>query len=260
MLKALRTAEMHVKSQLVEIGDKQILKKGLEVRREQLRGIQKGIDEIISGLKSDQTVIMKTAVRESFQNGITGGIGEFSELKFPHYENLSHEDRIKLAGQVMSLTDRSALDFLVNYDLQLLGNVTRELADNIKQQISVGIVNGDSIAKIGEKIGGVITDPSEFRLAGKTVFKTAQTRVEVITRTETLRAYGQGRNKFYNQIGVRRIVWVTAGDERTCPQCGPLDGKEFLIDQAPPLPFHAQCRCCVTAARARVCRSGQPVH
>ena len=259
MLKSLQTAEMHVKSQLAEIGDKQILKKGLEIRREQLRGVQKGIDEIISDLKSDQTVVMRSAVKDSFQNGISGSIGEFSELKFPHYENLSHDDRLKLAGQVMSLTDRSALDFLVNYDLQLLGNVTRELADNIKQQISVGIVSGDSIAKISEKIGGVITDPNEFRLAGKTVFKTAQTRVEVITRTETLRAYGQGRNKFYNQIGVRRIVWVTAGDERTCPECGPLDGKEFPIDQIPSMP-HPQCRCSSFAARARVCRAGVPVH
>ena len=260
MLKSLHIAEMHIKSQLAEVGEKQILKKGLEIRREQLRGIHRGIDEIISDLKINQTVVMRSAVKDSFQNGISGSIGEFSELKFPHYENLSHEDRIKLAGQVMSLTDRSALDFLVNYDLQLLGNVTRELADNIKQQISVGIVSGDSIAKISEKIGGIITDPNDFRLAGKTVFKTAQRRVEVITRTETLRAYGQGRNKFYNQIGVKRVVWVTAGDERTCPQCGPLDGVEFLIDQAPPLPLHVQCRCCVTAARARVCRAGVPVH
>ena len=260
MLKSLHTAEMHVKSQLAEIGDKQLLKKGLEIRREQLSGIQKGIDDIISDLKNNQTVVIKSAVRDSFQNGIAGSIGEFSELKFPHYENLSHDDRLKLAGQVMSLTDRSALDFLVNYDLQLLGNVTRELADNIKQQISVGIVSGDSIAKISEKIGGVITDPSEFRLAGKTVFKTAQTRVEVITRTETLRAYGQGRNKFYDQIGVKRVVWVTAGDERTCPECGPLDGKEFLIDQVPTIPKHPQCRCLVMAARAKVCRAGVPVH
>ncbi|NQT33621.1 minor capsid protein [bacterium] len=204
--------------------------------------------------------MMKTAVKESFHSGITGSIGEFSELRFPHYENLSHEDRIKLAGQVMSLTDRSALDFLVNYDLQLLGNVTRELADGIKQQIAVGMVTGDSIAKIGEKIGGVITDPDKFRRAGKTVFKTAQNRIEVITRTETLRAYGQGRNKFYNQVGVRKIVWVTAGDERTCPECGPLDGKEFPIDQAPPIPKHPMCRCLVHAARARVCRAGVPVH
>jgi len=259
MLKSLHTAEMHVKSQLAEIGDKQILKKGLEIRREQLRGIQKGIDEIISNMKNNQTVVMRSAVKDSFQSGISGSIGEFSELKFPHYENLSHEDRVKLAGQVMSLTDRSALDFLVNYDLQLLGNVTRELADNIKQQISVGIVSGDSIARISEKIGGIISDPNEFRLAGKTVFKTAQTRVEVITRTETLRAYGQGRNKFYDQIGVKRLVWVTAGDERTCPQCGPLDGKEFPIDQIPSM-IHPNCRCSSFAARARVCRAGVPVH
>ena len=259
MLKTLGNAEMHVKSQLVQIGEKKLLKKGLKVRREQLRGIQKGIDEIISDLKRDQTVIMKTAVRESFQNGITGSIGEFSDLKFPHYESLSHEDRIKLAGQVMSLTDRSALDFLVNYNLQLLGNVSRELADSIKQQISVGIITGDSIAKISDKIGGVITDPDAFRRAGKTLFRTAQNRVEVITRTETLRAYGQGRNKFYNQIGVKRVVWVAAGDERTCPECGPLDGREFPIDEIPPFP-HPRCRCTTFAARAKVCRSGKPVH
>lgn len=260
MLKALHSAEMHVKSQLVEIGDKQLLKKGLEIRREQLRGIHQGIDQIISDLKAEQTLLMKSAVKDSFQNGITGSINEFSDLKFPHYENLSHEDRIKLAGQVMSLTDRSALDFLVNYDLQLLGNVTRELADNIKQQIAVGIVSGDSLVKISEKIGGIITDPGEFRLAGKTVFKTAQTRVEVITRTETLRAYGQGRSKFYNQIGVKRLVWVTAGDERTCPECGPLDGKEFQVEEMPTIPLHPACRCSFFAARARICRAGVPVH
>jgi len=247
MLKSLRTAEIHVKAQLVEIGERKLLKKGLEIRQEQLRGIQKGIDEIITDLKREHTLLLKAAISDSYQNGIVGSIGEFSELKFPYYENLSHKDRIKLAGQVLSLTDRSALDFLVNYNLQLLGNVTRELADNIKQQISVGIVTGDSIAKIGEKIGGVLTDSNEFRLAGKTAFKTAQTRVEVITRTETLRANGKGRNKFYDRIGVRRVVWVTAGDERTCPECGPLDGKEFPIDQLPPIPKHPQCRCLVLA-------------
>ncbi len=260
MVKTLQKADTYVKAELVRIGDSKVLKKGLEVRKEQLKGIQNQIDGIVRDLKNEQTLMMKTAVKESFQNGVTGSIGEFSELRFPHYENLSHEDRVKLAGQVMSLTDRSALDFLVNYDLQLLGNVTRELADNIKQQIAVGIVTGDSIAKIGEKIGRVITDPEDFRKAGKTVFRTAQNRVEVITRTETLRAHGQGRRKFYDTVGVRMVVWVTAGDERTCPECGPLDGREFPIDQAPPIPLHPQCRCLVMAARAKVCRAGVPVH
>jgi len=259
MLKVLREADQRVKAELVRIGDGTLLKKGLEVRREQLRGVQQRIDEIVRDLKAEQTLLMKGVVKESFQKGIETNIREFGELGFPHYESLSHADRIKLAGQVMSLVDRSALDFLVNYDLQLLGNVTRELADGIKQQIAVGIVNGESIAKIGEKIGGVITDTEAFRKAGKTVFRTAQNRVEVITRTETLRAHGQGRRKFYDTVGVRMVVWVTAGDERTCSQCGPLEGQEFPIDQIPPFP-HPQCRCSFFAARAKVCRAGIPVH
>ncbi len=260
MLKALREADRRVKAELVRIGDGTLLKKGLEVRREQLRGVQRRIDEIVRDLKTEQTLLMKGAVKESYQKGIESNIREFGELGFPHYESLTHADRIKLAGYAMSLVDRSALDFLVNYDLQLLGNVTRELADGIKQRIAVGIVTGESIAKIGEKIGGVISDPDSFRRAGKTVFKTAQHRIEVITRTETLRAYGQGRRKFYDRIGVRRVVWITAGDERTCPQCGPLDGQEFPMDKMPPLPRHPQCRCLVYAARAKVCRAGKPVH
>ena len=114
-------------------------------------------------------------------------------------------------------------------------------------QIAGVMVTGDSSAKIGEKIGGVITESDNVRRAGKTVFRTAQNRVEVITRTETLRAHGQGRRKFYDLVGVRMVVWVTAGDERTCPECGPLDGQEFPLDKTPPLPRHPLCRCCVTA-------------
>jgi len=259
MLKALSDAEIRVKAELARIGEGTILKKGLEVRREQLRGIQGRIDEIVRDLKANQTLLMKDAVKTSFQSGVEGGIAEFGQIGLPYYDALSHAERVKLAGQVMSLVDRSALDFLVNYDLQLLGNVTRELADAIKQQISVGIVTGDSIAKIADKVGGVITDPEEFRRAGKTVFRTAQVRIETITRTETLRAYGQGRRKFYDVAGVRRVVWVTAGDERTCPECGPLEGQEFWIDQAPPIPRHPLCRCLTVAARAKVCRAGVPV-
>jgi len=259
MLKALSEAETRLKAELARIGEGTLLKKGLDVRREQLRGVQGRIDEIVRDLKANQTLLMKDAVKTSFQNGIEGGIGEFGQIGLPYYNVLSHTERVKLAGQVMSLVDRSALDFLVNYDLQLLGTVTRQLADSIKQQISVGIVTGDSIAKIADKVGGVITDPEEFRKAGKTVFRTAQTRIETITRTETLRAYGQGRQKLYDVAGVRRVVWVTAGDERTCPECGPLEGQEFWIDDTPPLPKHAQCRCLVIAARARVCRAGVPL-
>ncbi len=74
MLKALSEADIGVKAELARIGEGTLLKKGLEVRREQLRGVQGRIDEIVRDLKSNQTLLMKDAVKTSFQNGIEGGI------------------------------------------------------------------------------------------------------------------------------------------------------------------------------------------
>lgn len=43
--------------------------------------------------------------------------------------------------------------------------------------------------------------------------------------------------------------WLTAADERTCPECAPLHGREWPEDHphaAPPL--HVNCRCRIIAA------------
>jgi hypothetical protein len=37
--------------------------------------------------------------------------------------------------------------------------------------------------------------------------------------------------------------WATAGDERVCPECGPLDGAWFEVGSGPQPPLHDHCRC-----------------
>ncbi|MGH2533192.1 MAG: phage minor head protein [Thermomicrobiales bacterium] len=37
--------------------------------------------------------------------------------------------------------------------------------------------------------------------------------------------------------------WVTARDERVCPECGPLDGLVWETDAGPAPPLHVNCRC-----------------
>ena len=69
MLKVLRNADIYVKAELVCIGDSKVLKKGLEIRNEQLRGIPKRIDEIVLDLKSDQTLLMRSAINTDFHSG-----------------------------------------------------------------------------------------------------------------------------------------------------------------------------------------------
>lgn len=37
--------------------------------------------------------------------------------------------------------------------------------------------------------------------------------------------------------------WVTARDERVCPECGPLDGLVWEATAGPSPPLHVNCRC-----------------
>ena len=53
----------------------------------------------------------------------------------------------------MSLVDRSALDFLVNFRLELMGDVADHLKRDIKGRISSGIISGKSIPDISRDIG-----------------------------------------------------------------------------------------------------------
>jgi hypothetical protein len=37
--------------------------------------------------------------------------------------------------------------------------------------------------------------------------------------------------------------WTTAADERTCPECAPLDGMVWPDGDGPAPPLHPSCRC-----------------
>jgi hypothetical protein len=67
--------------------------------------------------------------------------------------------------------------------------------------------------------------------------------MEGLSRTEVLCAHNQGRLKFHDQVGVRKLEWMTMEDERVCPVCGPLDGRVFDTNHFPQQPAHPNCRC-----------------
>lgn len=57
---------------------------------------------------------------------------------------------------------------------------------------------------------------------------------DIVTDESTLKAY--------RDAGVRRVRWVTAGDERVCETCRERNGKVYSINAIPPKP-HRRCRC-----------------
>lgn len=57
---------------------------------------------------------------------------------------------------------------------------------------------------------------------------------DIVTDESTLKAY--------RDAGVKKVRWVTAGDERVCETCRDRDGKVYSINAIPAKP-HRRCRC-----------------
>jgi SPP1 gp7 family putative phage head morphogenesis protein len=208
-----------------------------------LEKLQAELDDIIKQLKSDQTLVFKKNTRQAFTLGITQGIEELALAALPFYADLTPAGIDKLATKVFSIVDTNALDFMAQYNLTLAGDVQRELSDGIKRVILQGIVQGKGTDDIVRDLGHVVIYKDSFRHAGTRVFSKAQYRMEMIARTEVLRAHNMGRLKFHRQVGIEKLEWMTMDDERTCPVCGPLDGKKNSIDKFPQQPGHTFCRC-----------------
>jgi len=210
---------------------------------EGLKKLEVDIQGAMGTLRREQSLMFRKAAKASFRQGIYSGIDEFAVAQLPFYCDLTPKGIDKLATRVFTLVDTDALDFMTNYNLLLAGDVHRELADGIKRTVMSGIATGKGVEDIVRDLGHVVKEPESFRHAGSKVFSKAQYRMEVIARTEVLRAHNQGRIKFHRQVGVQRLEWMTMEDERVCPICGPLDGKVFDTDRFPQQPAHPNCRC-----------------
>jgi SPP1 gp7 family putative phage head morphogenesis protein len=78
-----------------------------------------------------------------------------------------------------------------------------------------------------------------------------RTRSKITAKTEAVRAHHKAKIQMYRDEGVEEVTimaeWVTAGDDRVCPICEPLDGRTFTLNEIEGmLPAHAGCRCSTT--------------
>jgi hypothetical protein len=182
----LQRAEKDVKTSLLYYANLGSLPEGKAVNMVSLQKLRQQINDHIRTVRDEHSLIMKTAVKESYKAGIHTGIGDLVSAKLPFYRELTPEGIKQCGSNIFTLIDKDAMDFLAKYNVQLAGDVSRELAGGINKAVQLGIVSGKSVPEIAKDIGRVIKDPEEFRKAGSTVFKTAQSRMELIARTVSI--------------------------------------------------------------------------
>ncbi len=244
LTEVLKSAQGQVHKALLGYGDVGSLPDNKLAAVNGLGKLDAQIQETMRTLRKEQSLMFKQSSKAAFRSGVYRGIEEFVSAQMPFYKDLTPDGIGKLTTSVFTLIDTDALDFMTNYNLVLVGDVSRELESGIRRTILSSITTGKDVRDIVRDMGAVIENKESFRNAGSKVFSKAQYRMEMIARTEVLRAHNQGRIKFHQQVGVQRLEWMTMEDERMCPVCGELDGKVFDIDRFPNQPYHPRCRCC----------------
>lgn len=103
-------------------------------------------------------------------------------------------------------------------------------------QLALGVKNGETKTELVERV----------QQKGKDLSETRSKRI-ITTETVAIVGYIGYMTGVFN--GVTMKTWVTAGDERVCPVCAPLDGVEVPIDSnfegagVKYPPAHVMCRC-----------------
>lgn len=132
-----------------------------------------------------------------------------------------------------------AIEFLQDYTFQNIKDMTEEIANDLRSELSRGIINGEGITKLTARVNKV--------------FDSGKNRAEMIARTETNRADNQGKLLAMKGSGIEmKKKWITHEDDRTSAICNRLDGQTVPLDadfkdsttgwegQAPP--SHVNCR------------------
>jgi len=76
----------------------------------------------------------------------------------------------------------------------------------------------------------------------------SNSRAMTIARTEVINAHAEGQLDAFTKLGVEdlgvKAEWSTAGDDRVCEECEPMEGQIFTVEEARGLiPLHPNCRC-----------------
>lgn len=157
---------------------------------------------------------------------------------------------------VFTDTDKEALDFVRQYNFQLIRKLSNDLRGNVKKTITQAVATGENPYSLANKIVELGVKPLE----GSTL--SAKQRAVMIAKTEVSRAQNTGILQSYVNEGYTEVTILTAEDSDVCSLCldnaylfnkgedkvyhpGLKDNVHRIsdLDENSILPLHPNCRC-----------------
>ena len=115
------------------------------------------------------------------------------------------------------------------------------LEKELEKTFMQGVVRGQNPRTIARGMYPTLKDAVQDN------FKNARYACERLARTEMIHTLNESTMQSYKDYGVEKYQFVCGLDERTCPECGSLDGKIFAVSEkiegvTYPV-IHPFCRC-----------------
>jgi len=130
-----------------------------------------------------------------------------------------------------------------------LKGVTDNMSNSMSRLLVDGLIQGQNPIEIARRMKNTITG-------------IGPKRAKTIARTEIIRAHAEGQLDAFERLGVVELgvmtEWSTAGDDRVCPLCQPMDGVVLTVKEGRGmLPRHSNCRCVWIPANVGEPKRGQ---
>lgn len=201
---------------------------------------KKQVDEGVLGIGSfpafsdQQKPWQVRYVDSAYKKGITNAYLSSKEAKLASELGVGEQTAENFLRSSFLLPETVAkVRFLATRSYEQLKGFTDAMAQQTNFILAQGIADGHgarTIAKqMTEKISGL-----------------TKQRAHAIARTEVINAHANGQLDTFQQLGVEELgvkaEWVTAGDDRVCPDCFAQEAQIFTIEEARGLiPFHPNC-------------------
>ena len=151
------------------------------------------------------------------------------------------------------------------------GAPPREVARRLRAVVGLNTRQVTAVENFQARLAAQGRDPAQIeRMVARYASRQLKVRTEAIARTEVMTALQAGKRAQWDRVVREGVIqaedweteFVTASDERVCPQCSPLDGTRAPMGQTPlgqDPPLHPLCRC-LRRAVLRNFRQGEPTN
>lgn len=129
----------------------------------------------------------------------------------------------------------SKIKLLATRTFESLRGVTATMSAQMARALADGLANGKGVLAVGKSLADMVDG-------------IPLSRARTIARTEIMHSHSEGQLDSFEELGVDGLnvmaEWSTAGDDRVCPLCQPLEGVVMTVKEARGIiPRHPNCRC-----------------